>query len=273
MAGRMRGILSAAGFVVLGATLGALVLESMRGGSDSPAGLVTTDGGDDYTGPHDVANRYRQPVLGGQDWCVFKNLIGASQRIDEVLEQVYTHPLLLRVFTEVLGTGYKLWTSHLRCSRPGDRGIGIHQDQPAELGVCVLLSQVSADSGTTVVWPGSHRFPLPLKRTGLDFLPTHLFERSMEVVTGETGDVFLFFHDLWHGRRANATNARRIVFLSSLVASGSRFDRLAYHVPAEVLGSVGPELARLIDHDRGVVRVDERSMQVLAPDDRHPLLR
>jgi hypothetical protein len=145
--------------------------------------------------------------VGDLRWMITVQLSGAF-----ATTQLYANPVLEPLFRELLGAEYLLNSLGGVLSLPGAERQHDHRDLPALFGddpidgtlpcyaVTVLIPLIAANQehGTTMVRPGSHRYP----------------EASAEVMPEvhpvlEEGDVLLMDYRLHHGGTANLSNVSR----------------------------------------------------------------
>ncbi len=194
---------------------------------------------------HLYGDQFRLPVFANRDWAVLSNLSGLSDVFDNELEQLITSPDMEPLLRTILGSGYKIWETSIRRSEATDDGLALHQDSPGEFGVSVLLQDIDGLEGTTVFLPGSHRFPVPSKLSGLDQLNPGYLRRWLDPARGKKGDVCLFFKNVWHGRVPSHLQEPRDAMLMSFVAAGYHYR--AFEVPEDILKFLPPATHRQLD--------------------------
>jgi putative 2OG-Fe(II) oxygenase len=197
---------------------------------------------------HHARTEYLLPAFGDADWAVLMNLAGRSADVDDLLERLFTHPRIRATLTAILGEDYKAWEISLRRSNARDGGLRLHEDATGELGLAMLLADHPDRVGTTVFLRGSHRLPVSCREAGAEFIPPARLGAITRPATGRAGDIFLFFKKTWHGRVAGVNPSQSDALLLALFPVGYEF--VPFDTPPEVLGRLGPELARLLDPHR-----------------------
>lgn len=119
-----------------------------------------------------------------------------------ILKALPGKPIIVNTVRRVLGNDFYLDRTIARRSRAATGGrLYFHKDQHGDLGMMVLVHDIKEeDQGATVVMPGTHLgAPLPL------FTMPNLNDKHDKEVQGlgSSGDVYLFFRDIDHGRSAN----------------------------------------------------------------------
>lgn len=181
------------------------------------------------------------------------DFLGRSAALDRAFEALLDRDLIRGFLESSLGSGYRLHTVALRRARPGADRIRMHQDEPGETKLSILLTDSDHKEGSTVFVPGSHKWPRILNC--LPVTPDVVDGRTQGTV-GRAGDVFMFTGRVWHGRPLNQKTVNTVLLISFL----PRGTPYPIRVPAP--GSkahFGPTLNRLLQE------------QPIAPGDRTPL--
>lgn len=191
---------------------------------------------------------YLVPAFGDADWAVLMNLAGRSEVIDQLLERLFTHPRIRALLEAIVGPGYKAWEISLRRANARDGGLRLHEDAKGEMGLAMLLADHPGPVGTTVFLRGSHRFPVTCRESGAEFIPPRHLARLTRPASGAAGDIFLFFKKTWHGRIAGINPTPSDALLLAVFPVAYKF--VAFEPPPDLVGRLGPELARLVDPAR-----------------------
>lgn len=157
------------------------------------------------------------PELGPSNKKVLPNLVNKGQHYLDLVEHESTHAIA----RYLLGKHWLLssLTAHLFVGAT-DKAELIHRDQgqipasidfPALCNLFYLLDDFTPARGSTVIFPGSHRWPMEHRVSPPATARGHQ-------VTAPAGSLFVFEGRLWHGTGANLEGHRRraiSVFCSS----------------------------------------------------------
>ncbi len=199
-------------------------------------------------------NNFRLPIFEDTKWAVLSNLSGLSQNFDTFLEKLLTNTVLRPLLDSILGSDYKIWETSIRRSQISDGGLALHQDSVGEFGLSILLSDIADMNGTTVFLKGSHRFPMLSRQSGLDQFNPRLVRHFLTPASGEAGDTYLFFKNVWHGRIACQIAEPKDAILMSFVASG--YDYRNFDVSPELLSSLPAETSSMLNPYAGTRLLD-----------------
>ena len=158
-----------------------------------------------------------RPDLGPSNKQVLPNLVNKGSHYLDLVEHPNTHATA----SYLLGKNWLLssLTAHLFVGTTTSSEL-IHRDQgqipasvdfPALCNLFYLLDDFTPDRGSTVIFPGSHRWPLEHR------IQPPAAEQGHQI-TAPAGSLFVFEGRLWHGTGANLTGHRRravSVFCSS----------------------------------------------------------
>lgn len=177
----------------------------------------------------------------------------------EVFSRMAAHPKLMEILRAFLGTefimgsiaanrilpggpgqephvDYPYWDFH----KPETHPVGFNGSFPMNAQVSVLLDPFTVESGATGYVPGSQkelRYPRPEDR---------FFERC-ERMTGEPGDVALFYGVTWHCAMPNtADHDRSAILIQYLPKWVKPMEDMPAALPAEVLETASPDLRQLL---------------------------
>ena len=191
------------------------------------------------------------------------DFLGCSISFDAAIERLLRAQVIQDFLGAALGSGYRLYTAALRRSSAGAPQIRMHQDRPGETKLSVLLTDALDDSGTTVFYPGSHRWPFVMNAFPC---PPRWLRRSTIGCIGAVGDVYCFPGRLWHGRLAARKATNIVALLSFLPAWAPYASRL---IPLERFEKISPWMRSLLDGsatlDSGIAEpepCDERYVDV-----------
>ena len=177
----------------------------------------------------------------------------------EVFSQLAAHPVLMDILRKFLGTefimgsiaanrilpggpgqephvDYPYWDFHAPQTHP----VGLNASFPMNAQVSIILDPFTAQSGATGYVPGSQtelRYPTPDDR----------FYERCEQMTGEPGDVALFFGALWHCAMPNrASHDRNAVLIQYLPKWVKPMEDIPAALPASFLDDASADIRQLI---------------------------
>ena len=194
-------------------------------------------------------------------------------RIAELLDCVVANAAVRSVLESALGLSYKIWQIDFRRSKPGDKGLYLHQDAPGQVNLAIALSNNTNGSGATVFLPGSHLVPKRIRDWRIE-VPTSLLillPYLFTPLTGKIGDISFFFNRTWHGRFANTSTNLNDVIMIGFFPAGAYMDLAPPYVnwSAEFLQTIrGTELGRLIDPSIGTERQGDGSFKILSKENK-----
>lgn len=176
-----------------------------------------------------------------------------------IFERMATHPKLMEILRAFLGTefimgsiaanrilpggpgqephvDYPYWDFH----KPDTHPVGLNASFPMNAQVSILLDPFTEESGATGYLPGSQkelRYPTPEDR---------FFERC-ERMTGEPGDVALFYGATWHCAMPNKANHDRSAILIQYLPKWVKpMEDMPAALPQSVLDGAEPDLRQLL---------------------------
>jgi ectoine hydroxylase-related dioxygenase (phytanoyl-CoA dioxygenase family) len=180
----------------------------------------------------------------------------------EIFSRMATHPVLMKILREFLGTefimgsiaanrilpggpgqephiDYPYWDFH----KPETHPVGLNSSFPMNAQVSVLLDPFTEESGATGYVPGSQRemrYPTPDDR---------FFERC-ERMLGEPGDVALFYGATWHSAMPNnSDHDRSAVLIQYLPKWVKPLEDMPGALPQEFIDNASPQLRQLLGFD------------------------
>jgi len=177
----------------------------------------------------------------------------------EVFSRMATHPVLMAILRDYLGTDfimgsiaanrilpggpgqephvdYPYWDFH----KPETHPVGFNGSFPMNAQVSVLLDPFTEESGATGYLPGSQRelrYPTPEDD----------FYGRCERMTGEPGDVALFYGVTWHcAMPNNADHDRSAVLIQYLPKWVKPMEDMPASLPRTFVDQASPELRQLL---------------------------
>jgi hypothetical protein len=149
-----------------------------------------------------------RPDLGPSNKQVLPNLVNKGRHYLDLVEHSATHATA----SYLLGKNWLLssLTAHLFVGTTSNSEL-IHRDQgqipasidfPALCNLFYLLDDFTPERGSTVIFPGSHRWPLEHR------VNPPAAEQGHQI-TAPAGSLFVFDGRLWHGTGANSQGHRR----------------------------------------------------------------
>lgn len=177
----------------------------------------------------------------------------------EVFSRMATHPVLMDILRAFLGTefimgsiaanrilpggpgqephvDYPYWDFH----KPETHPVGFNGSFPMNAQVSVLLDPFTEESGATGYVPGSQkelRYPTAEDR----------FFDKCERMTGEPGDVALFYGVTWHSAMPNnADHDRTAVLIQYLPKWVKPMEDMPAALPDEFVANASPDLRQLL---------------------------
>jgi putative 2OG-Fe(II) oxygenase len=181
------------------------------------------------------SDHYLLPTFSNSDWDVLSNILGRDPILDQELDVFFQHQIVSALLNKVIGPDYLIWELSARTSNSTDKGLSLHQDAKGELGISILLDDQLHKSGTTALIKGSHRFPVGCRESGIEqYLSPKLMAPFVTPVTGNAGDVYIFFKKTWHGRiKKNKAFPPTTALIFSLFPSSYDFQR--FNIPENIL--------------------------------------
>ncbi|WP_114390625.1 phytanoyl-CoA dioxygenase family protein [Notoacmeibacter marinus] len=176
-----------------------------------------------------------------------------------IFERMATHPKLMEILRAFLGTefimgsiaanrilpggpgqephvDYPYWDFH----KPNTHPVGLNASFPMNAQVSILLDPFTEESGATGYLPGSQkelRYPTSEDR---------FFERC-ERMTGEPGDVALFYGATWHCAMPNrADHDRSAILIQYLPKWVKPMEDMPAALPQSVIDEAQPDLRQLL---------------------------
>ncbi|WP_068310392.1 phytanoyl-CoA dioxygenase family protein [Polycladidibacter hongkongensis] len=177
----------------------------------------------------------------------------------EIFSRMAAHPVLMNILRSFLGTefimgsiaanrilpggpgqephvDYPYWDFH----RPESHPVGLNGSFPMNAQVSILLDPFTEASGATGYVPGSQkelRYP-----TATD----NFFERC-ERMTGEPGDVALFYGVTWHCAMPNKANHDRSAILIQYLPKWVKpMEDMPAALPSEFIEAASPDMRQLL---------------------------
>jgi ectoine hydroxylase-related dioxygenase (phytanoyl-CoA dioxygenase family) len=177
----------------------------------------------------------------------------------EVFSQMAAHPVLMAILRKFLGTEFIMGSIAANRILPGGPGqephvdypywdfhtpethpIGLNGSFPMNAQVSVILDPFTAQSGATGYVAGSQK---ELRYPGPD---DKFFDRC-EQMTGEPGDVVLFYGVLWHCAMPNKSEHDRSAILIQYLPKWVKpMENMPAALPSEFLDRASPDMRQLL---------------------------
>ncbi|MEM9430973.1 MAG: phytanoyl-CoA dioxygenase family protein [Pseudomonadota bacterium] len=177
----------------------------------------------------------------------------------EVFATMSAHPVLMAILRQFLGTEFIMGSIAANRILPGGPGqephvdypywdfhapethpIGLNAGFPMNAQVSVILDPFTEESGATAYVPGTQRelrYPTEADR---------FYERA-ERMTGDPGDVALFFGALWHCAMPNrSTHDRNAVLIQYLPKWVKPMEDMPAALPASLVEGASADLRQLL---------------------------
>ncbi|MGB0798919.1 MAG: phytanoyl-CoA dioxygenase family protein [Planktomarina sp.] len=177
----------------------------------------------------------------------------------EVFSQMAAHPVLMQILRRFLGTefimgsiaanrilpggpgqephvDYPYWDFHTPDTHP----IGLNGSFPMNAQVSVILDPFTEESGATAYMPGSQK---ELRYPNAD----DKFYDTCARMTGEPGDVALFYGVTWHcAMPNNADHDRNAVLIQYLPKWVKPMEDMPAALPQEFIDNASPDIRQLL---------------------------
>jgi ectoine hydroxylase-related dioxygenase (phytanoyl-CoA dioxygenase family) len=177
----------------------------------------------------------------------------------EVFSTMAAHPVLMDILRKFLGTefimgsiaanrilpggpgqephvDYPYWDFH----KPETHPVGFNGSFPMNAQISVILDPFTVESGATGYVAGSQkelRYPVEADR----------FYDRMSQMTGNPGDVALFYGVMWHCAMPNKSNHDRSAILIQYLPKWVKpMEDMPAALPAEFIANAAPEIRQLI---------------------------
>ena len=207
-----------------------------------------------------------------------------------VFEEITADPRLMALLAGFLKPSFLLSASHAICIYPGEAAQSLHFDDsfyqvqrprpPIGMSVIGAIDAFTAENGGTVIYPGSHAWPVErgvALREALDAGKPS--PESSFALTMPAGAICLFQGTLIHGAGANRSTAPRMAFTNQYCEPWVRTQENFYlAVPKERVAAMSPQLQTLLGYNlnqsgfMGMV-TGSHPAKTLAPDWVSPLER
>lgn len=178
-----------------------------------------------------------------------------TQRIYSVLsrtracDRLADHPRVLAVLDRLLMPNYLLSALQAINIQPGESAQLPHHDDgfypiprpraPLAAATIWAIDDFTSDNGSTVVYPGSHRWPAR---------PPRPDDRCTPVVM-PAGSCVLFVGTLWHGGGANTTDRARLAVTAQYCQPWLRpMEAFTLSIPRDVARTLSPDIQRMIGY-------------------------
>ncbi len=177
----------------------------------------------------------------------------------DVFSRMAAHPVLMKILRKFLGTEFIMGSIAANRILPGGPGqephvdypywdfhspethpVGLNGSFPMNAQVSVLLDPFTKESGATGYVPGSQkelRYPTPEDK----------FYDKCEQMTGEPGDVALFYGVTWHCAMPNkADHDRSAILIQYLPKWVKPMEDMPAALPQDFIDQASPDLRQLL---------------------------
>ena len=177
----------------------------------------------------------------------------------DVFSRMAAHPVLMKILRKFLGTEFIMGSIAANRILPGGPGqephvdypywdfhspethpVGLNGSFPMNAQVSVLLDPFTVESGATGYVPGSQkelRYPTSEDK----------FYENCEQMTGEPGDVALFYGVTWHcAMPNNANHDRSAILIQYLPKWVKPMEDMPAALPKDFLDQASPDLRQLL---------------------------
>lgn len=211
---------------------------------------------------HEMKKKNSKDFTSAKGGCEgVKYITQYNEDIHEILDKLFSNKIMLNFLSEIMGKDYKIWSINYRIASSKDKGLSFHQDSHGETNLTIFLKDNLSGSGTTSFIPGSHLLNLSLKKNkiGIPLFFNKILIPFATLLSGEKGQVSLFFNKVWHGRMKNTTKDSYDVILISLFPNGSSFgSKESGNWDLNYLSKFkNSSLIKLIDPNLNTNRIDE----------------
>ncbi|MHB8528675.1 MAG: phytanoyl-CoA dioxygenase family protein [Caulobacteraceae bacterium] len=183
-------------------------------------------------------------------------LVGRGKVFEEIVED----RRLLAILDEFLAPHYLLSASHAICIHPGEAAQSLHHDdsfypfpppRPAiSLSTIGAVDAFTAENGGTVMYPGSHSWPMERRAAVLeaDRAGRRTGEEAI-ALTMPAGALCVFQGTLLHGAGANRSGRARLAYTNHYCEPWARTQENFYlGIPKERLRAMSPTLIGLLGY-------------------------
>ena len=182
-----------------------------------------------------------------------RNLIGISQTVDNLIEDILTDEIVNSTLVSLLGKDYKIYTCAIRHASHLSSFVGLHQDGYEQFSIAVFLNDIDAMSPTTVFYKKTHKLPFKFTHK-FEAFDTKYFKNSLSPAIGKKGDILFFFNKTLHGMQSSLKKIdQSSVILFAFHPSGFPYspwrlpDKSRYS--SSFISGLGPELRRLFEYN------------------------
>ena len=167
-------------------------------------------------------------------------------KLARIINKIISHASVKEFLIDILGKNHKLWSVNLRRSKPGDRGLYLHQDGVGQVNMAIYIDDNPKGFGATAVLPSSHLITNSQKKMRLEMpaILLNLFSFLFTPLVGLKGDVLFFSNRVWHGRFSNKSTERHDIVFIGFFPAGYRYNEPWSQEFIEI--NSGTELGRLL---------------------------
>jgi ectoine hydroxylase-related dioxygenase (phytanoyl-CoA dioxygenase family) len=181
----------------------------------------------------------------------------------EVFEEIACDPRLLAVLDRLLLPNYLLSADHAICIHPGEKAQDLHFDdsfypfprpRPAiSISTIGAIDAFTSENGGTVMYPGSHKWPLPRWRALHDALArgeSTADTRGVKHLAMPAGALCVFQGTLIHGAGANRSDKPRLAFTNHYCEPWARTqENFFLGVPKAAARRMSREMQKLLGYE------------------------
>lgn len=180
------------------------------------------------------------------------NLPLYDARVGQLVNKIVSNTAFRSFLKEILGEGCKIWDISLRRSRPGNKGLYLHQDGVGQVNMAICLDDNRQGIGSTAILPSSHLVMSSIRKLKAEVPPVIVNWLSFLFIplAGAKGDIAFFSNRVWHGRFNNLSDSAHDVILIGFFPEGYRY---SCSWPEELInGYQGTALGELLAAPRDV---------------------
>ena len=182
-----------------------------------------------------------------------RSLIGVSQIVDKLIEEILTDEIVVSTLVSFLGTDYKVYTCAIRHATHLSSYAGLHQDGYHQFSMAYFLNDIDHRSPTTVFYKKTHNIPFKF-RDKFETFDTKYFKSKLSPAVGKKGDILFFLNRTLHGMQSSLRDIdESSVILFCFHPSG--YPHSSWRLPEKskysesFISGLGPELQRLFEHN------------------------
>lgn len=175
---------------------------------------------------------------GSMDGC--NDLLNHNPDIAPFLSDIISNIKISQYLDAVLGEEFKILDIAFRRSKPGDKGLYLHQDGVGQVNMVIGLDDNPMADGATAFLAGSHLIEKSIQNLKLE-LPAvllNLFRVIFTPLKCKKGDVCFFSNRVWHGRFSNKSRITHDILLVGFFPRGYSYYSKSW--PDSTIQSIAP---------------------------------